>query len=94
MITGPPATSNNVWSFAGDGDRKAVKQMLLQPFADYNFPGGWYVNSVPKITADWEAHGSDRWTAPIGGGVGKILRIGALPLDVQLGAQAQFLFPR
>jgi hypothetical protein len=40
VITGPPATSNNEWSFAGDGDRKAVKQMLLQPFADYNFPGG------------------------------------------------------
>ena len=51
---------NNVWSFAGDGDCKAVNQMLRQPFVDYNFPGGWYVNSVPKITADWEAHGSDR----------------------------------
>jgi hypothetical protein len=84
---------NNVWSFAGDGDRKAVNQMLLQPFVNYNFPGGWYVNSVPKITADWEAHGSDRWTVPIGGGVGKILRIGALPLDVQLGAYGNVVRP-
>ena len=77
---------NNVWSYAGDRDRKAVNQMLLQPFVNYNLPGGWYVNSVPKITADWEAHRSDRWTVPIGGGVGKILRIGQLPLDAQLGA--------
>ena len=41
------ALINNVWSFAGDGDRKAVNQMLLQPIVNYNLPGGWYVNSVP-----------------------------------------------
>jgi hypothetical protein len=87
------ALINNVWSFAGDGDRKAVNQMLLQPIVNYNLPGGWYMNSVPMITADWEAHGSDRWTVPIGGGVGRILRIGALPLDVQLGAYYNVVRP-
>ena len=87
------ALVNNVWSFAGDGDRKAVNQMLVQPFVNYNLPGGWYVNSVPKITADWEARRSDRWTVPIGGGVGKILRIGALPVDAQLGAYYNVVRP-
>jgi len=51
------------------------------------------VNSVPKITADWEAHRSDRWTVPIGGGVGKILRIGRLPPDAQLGAYYNVVRP-
>jgi len=87
------ALINNVWSFAGDGDRQAVNQMLLQPFVNDNVPGGWYVNAVPKITADWEAHGSDRWTVPIGGGVGTILRIGTLPLDVQVGAYDNVVRP-
>jgi hypothetical protein len=87
------ALINNVWSFAGDGDRKAVNQMLLQPFVTHNFRGGWYVNSVPMITADWEAHGSDRWTVPIGGGVGRILRIGALPLAADLGAYYNVVRP-
>lgn len=87
------AIINNVWSFAGDEDRKAVNRMFLQPFVNYNFRGGSYVNLVPKITADWEAHGSERWTVPIGGGVGKILRIGALPLDVQVGAYYNVVRP-
>jgi hypothetical protein len=87
------AIINNVWSFAGDEDRKAVNRMFLQPFVNYNFRGGSYVNFVPKITADWEAQGSERWTVPIGGGVGKILRIGALPLDAQLGAYYNVVRP-
>ena len=32
------ALINNVWSFAGDSDRKDVNQMLLQPFVNYNLP--------------------------------------------------------
>ena len=84
---------NNVWSFAGDGDRKDVNQMLLQPIVNYNLPSGWYVNSIPYITADWKARGSDRWTVPIGAGVGKIVRIGALPLDLNLGAYYNVVRP-
>ena len=64
------ALVNHVWSFAGDGKRKAVNQMLLQPIISYNLPGGWYVNSIPMITADWKADAGERWTVPIGGGVG------------------------
>ena len=32
------ALINNVWSFAGDSDRKDVNQMLIQPFVNYNLP--------------------------------------------------------
>lgn len=67
---------------------------LLQPII-YNVPGGWYVyvNSVPMITADWKADASDRWTVPIGSGVGRIVRIGPLPLDVDLGAYYNVVRP-
>jgi hypothetical protein len=87
------ALINNVWSFAGDRDRKAFNQMLLQPIVNYNLPSGWYVNSVPYITADWKARGSDRWTVPIGAGVGKIVRIGGLPLDMNLAAYYNVVRP-
>jgi hypothetical protein len=40
---------------------------------------GWYLTSTPIITANWEAKGSDEWTIPVGGGFGKIFRIGSLP---------------
>jgi hypothetical protein len=78
------ALINNLWSFAGEGSRDDVNQMLIQPFPNYNFPGGWFLTSSPIITADWEADSDDRWTVPIGGGVGKIHRIGRLPVNLQL----------
>jgi hypothetical protein len=40
--------------------------------------------SSPIITANWEADSDDRWTVPIGGGIGKIHRIGRLPVNLQL----------
>lgn len=75
--------ANNIWSFAGDDDREDVNQMLIQPFVNYNFEGGWYVVSSPIITANWEADDSgDRWTVPVGGGVGRVFNIGAQPVNL------------
>lgn len=72
---------NNIWSFAGDDDRADVNQMLVQPFLNFNMPGGWYLASGPIITANWEADDDNTWTVPIGAGVGKVFRIGKLPLN-------------
>ncbi|MFZ0611634.1 MAG: hypothetical protein WAM73_05295 [Desulfobacterales bacterium] len=53
---------------------------------NYNFPGGFYLTSGPIITADWKAGSGDRWTVPLGGGAGKIVRFGRLPVNLQLQA--------
>jgi hypothetical protein len=42
----------NLWSFAGDEDRKNVNAMTLQPFLNYNLPKGWYLTSSPLVTAN------------------------------------------
>jgi hypothetical protein len=60
-----------------------VSEFLIQLFANYNFSKGWYVTSAPIITADWEAS-SDKWVVPIGGGVGKILKIGKQPVNMNV----------
>lgn len=60
--------------------------MLLQPFVNYNLPKGWYLTSSPIMTTDWEADSSERWTVPVGGGAGRLFRIGKLPVNTQLGA--------
>ena len=78
--------ANNIWSFAGDDDRADVNQMLLQYFINYNFPSGMYVTTAPIITANWEADSDDRWTVPFGGGIGKIFRIGKLPINTSVSA--------
>jgi hypothetical protein len=80
------ALINNQWSVGGWGEVK-FNQMLLQPFVNYNLPGGWYLSSVPVLTANWAAKKSgDVWTVPLGGGVGRLLRIGTLPINTQLQA--------
>jgi hypothetical protein len=78
------ALVNHLWSFAGDDDRADVNQTLIQPIVNYNLPGGWFLSSVPYITANWETDGDDRWTVPIGIGVGKVHRFGTQPVSLQL----------
>lgn len=75
-----------LWSVAGPGSRKDVNQLLLQPFVNYNMPGGWYLVSSPIITADWTADAGNRWNVPVGGGIGKIFRIGSQPMNASLQA--------
>ncbi len=79
------ALVNQQWSFAGWGDTD-VSQLLIQPFVNYNFPGGWYLTSAPIITANWEASSGNKWTVPVGAGVGKLFKLGKLPVNTQLQA--------
>jgi hypothetical protein len=77
--------ANHQWSFAGWGDHY-VSASLAQPFVNYNLPHGWYLVSAPIITANWAADADNVWTVPVGGGFGKIQRIGKLPMNFQLQA--------
>lgn len=75
-----------LFSIAGPNGRADVNQTLLQPFVNYNLPNGWYLSSSPVITANWSASSSQRWSVPIGGGVGKIFNIGGQPINASLQA--------
>jgi hypothetical protein len=77
---------NNVWSFAGEFNRARVNQMTAQYFVNYNFRGGWYLTSTPIITADWVAKPGDQWTAPIGGGFGRVFKIDKQAINAQIQA--------
>lgn len=76
---------NNSWSFAGDDDREDVNLMFIQPFVNYNLGQGLAVGSVPQISANWEAAGSDVWTVPLGMQISKVKPIGTLPINWTLG---------
>jgi hypothetical protein len=88
------ALINNVWSVGGDGDRRAVNQMLLQPFVNYNFPAhpGRYLTFSPIVTADWKAKG-EQWTVPLGLGIGQLFRLGTQPVNVQAHAYYNVVRP-
>ncbi|MDN5940249.1 MAG: hypothetical protein L0H94_00075 [Nitrospira sp.] len=82
-----------VWSFAGNSDRRDLSQALIQPFANYNLPDGWYLTASPIITADWEAADGNKWTVPVGGGFGKVFFIGKLPFNANCGYYANVVRP-
>ena len=75
---------NNQWSVGGNPLRPPVNAFLAQPFANYNMAHGWYLNTSPIITADWLATSGERWTVPVGGGFGRVFRVGEQPVNASL----------
>ena len=76
----------HLWSFAGDSDRDDVNQTLFEPFVNYNLPEGWYLIADIIITANWEASSSNTWTVPLGGGIGKLFKIGDQAMNARTEA--------
>jgi len=88
---------NNVWSFGGTTVPGGTKynMFLTQPFVNYNFGRGWYVGTSPVITANWLTSGDKAWTLPVGGQVGRVIKLGGkLPVNLSLGAYYNALRPR
>jgi hypothetical protein len=79
---------SQVWDFASssnDGSDDDISLMVLQPFVNYNYAGGWYLSSAPVITANFEADkSSDEWTVPVGGGVGRVFRLGKQAINAKM----------
>lgn len=85
--------ANNIWSVSSDKRGGSYNNGLVQPFLNYNLPGGAYLTSAPMITVDWKAESSQQWTVPLGGGIGKIFHIGRLPVNTQLSAYYNVIKP-
>ena len=74
---------SNVFGVSGaDEGEDDVNSMLLQVFANYNMDDGWYLTSGPIVTSNWNAESGERWTVPVGGGFGKVHRIGKQPVNI------------
>ena len=77
---------NNQWSVGGNPLRPAVNAFLAQPFVNYNMAHGWYLTSSPVITANWRAAPGEKWTVPVGGGFGRLFKVGDQPVNAQVQA--------
>ena len=84
---------NQYWDFAGDDSRDDVNILTIQPVATYILKRGWYLVSGPAITANFNAPGTDQWTVPVGGGFGKVFRVGPQHLNISLQAYWHAVHP-
>jgi len=85
--------ANNIWSLSSSKQGGSYNNGLIQPFVNYNFPGGFYLVSGPILTVDWKADSGQQWTVPLGGGIGKIFHLGKLPVNTTLQAYYNVVHP-
>jgi hypothetical protein len=77
------AVAGQMWSVAGASNRPEVSQLTVMPLVTYHLSGGWYLNSAPVVTANWNAAtAGNTWTVPVGGGGGKVFFVDELPINV------------
>jgi hypothetical protein len=82
----------NVWSMGGDGADE-VNAFAAQYFANYNLSDGWFLYSNSTISGDWLADSDNRWTVPVGGGLGRVFNIGSQPVSLTLQAFSNVVTP-
>ena len=70
--------ASNIWSFDSDAE---VNFFFGQFFANYNMKKGWFLTTQPIFTANWEAASGQQWTVPVGGGIGRVYKIGKQPVN-------------
>lgn len=67
--------ARNEFSVGSGSSRAKVNQLFLQYFLFYNLPKLFYLVYEPVIRANWEATPRERWTVPVGLGVGRHHRL-------------------
>ena len=88
------ALANNIWRIGGEAHNQVLNSFLLQPFINYNLPYAWSISTAPIITANWSAPSGEKWTVPIGIGVGKITHIDKQPMSLGLQYYHNLEHPR
>ena len=80
------------FSVGGDGQR--TSHMLLYYAFVRVFQNGWSIGTNPDMTVDWEASRGNRVAFPVGLQVGKLHKIGVLPVKFEVQAQYYAVHPQ
>ena len=92
------------WGFANDGKSdknpiikaahdKDLNHTDMQYFIVRNLPNAWQLRASPHITYDWSAKEDNRLTLPIALGVGKMVKIGPMPVMLMAEYQKTLISP-
>ena len=81
------------WSFAGKSSRADISQLMVRAALRRKLCGDWYLVSAPIITANWKASSGERWLVPLGGGLGRKVKLGGLKGAVSLQVYSNIIKP-
>jgi hypothetical protein len=71
------------WDVAGSNDVD-TNLTSVQYFYAFGLGGGWQFAAGPSVSFDHEASSGNRWTVPIGLGIGKTTQAGSTPLKMSV----------
>jgi hypothetical protein len=67
-----------LWSVAGDSDRKDVSMLMVKPMITYDLNEKWKAVYMPYgISAYWNKPSGQKWYVPLGGGIQRQFNIGS-----------------
>ena len=72
-----------LWSYGsgrGGSERADVSKLYIQPVLTKHFKKGWYIQTSDTAwDYDWKAK---KWNLPLGGNVGRVMKLGKLPVKI------------
>lgn len=76
-----------LWSVAGDSDRKDVNMMMIKPMITWDFSEKWKAVYMPYgISVYWDKPSGQRLYLPLGGGIQRQFHLGSRPSAISLQA--------
>ena len=77
------AIALQIWSFAGDEDRKDVSMLMIKPFYYYSITEKWDLMYVPYgIQVYWNKPSGERVYLPLGGGAQRRFQLGSTQMNL------------
>jgi hypothetical protein len=82
------ATAGLTWAYKSQAEPPSGTDLLNTFFGQYfitvNLKKGWFINTMPMITANFNAPEGEQWTVPFGAGFGKIVHFKHIPVKFNL----------
>ena len=75
------------FGIGGWGDKPDANYMTMLYAFIYHLPGGWDIGTNPTINYDHTASSGNRWNVPVGFFIGKMVKIGRMPVKCQLAIE-------
>ncbi len=87
---------NYFWKIGSSGqndDQRDVNKGSMLYFFNYMLGGAWQVGMNPTITYNHNTSSSNKWKVPVGGYVGKTIKLGKLPVNIKVGGEYSVVSP-
>ena len=90
------AHAQHWWGVKKEGgydDKEYANHTDVQYFVIYNLPHAWQLRASPHITYNWNASHKNKLTLPLAFGVGKMVKIGPMPVMLMAEYQKSIVSP-